>query len=133
MTDHLMQSSGAVQSMAISQPDGSLRCPHCGAEVAAQEAFCEACGGALTPTAAGPAEAPDEMAAPIEITRSIKTEAEDEDEETVIVVRPCANCGGVIGADGYCESCGKPIPKARLKAFPAATLDVACKEREERR
>ena len=95
MTDHLTQSSGAVQSMAISQPDGSLRCPHCGAEVAAGEAFCEACGGALTPTTAGPAEAPDEMAAPIEITRSIKTEAEDED--TVIVVRPCANCGGVIG------------------------------------
>ena len=26
-------------------------CPHCGAEVAAQEAFCEDCGGTLTPTA----------------------------------------------------------------------------------
>jgi RNA polymerase-binding transcription factor DksA len=37
------------------------------------------------------------------------------------------------GTYGYCESCGRPIPKARLKAFPAATLDVACKEREERR
>ena len=34
---------------------------------------------------------------------------------------------------GFCERCGKPIPKARLKAFPAATLDVACKQREERR
>jgi DnaK suppressor protein len=37
------------------------------------------------------------------------------------------------GTYGYCESCGKPIPKARLKAFPAATLDVVCKQREERR
>jgi len=37
------------------------------------------------------------------------------------------------GTYGYCESCGKPIPKARLKAFPAATLDVACKQLEERR
>jgi RNA polymerase-binding protein DksA len=37
------------------------------------------------------------------------------------------------GTYGYCESCGKPIPKARLKAFPSATLDVACKQREERR
>ena len=37
------------------------------------------------------------------------------------------------GTYGYCESCGKPIPKARLKAFPGATLDVACKQREERR
>jgi DnaK suppressor protein len=37
------------------------------------------------------------------------------------------------GTYGFCESCGKPIPKARLKAFPAATLDVGCKQREERR
>ena len=29
------------------------------------------------------------------------------------------------GTYGFCESCGKPIPKARLKAFPMATLDVA--------
>ncbi len=34
---------------------------------------------------------------------------------------------------GVCESCGRPIPKARLKAFPMATLDVECKQREERR
>jgi RNA polymerase-binding protein DksA len=37
------------------------------------------------------------------------------------------------GTYGFCESCGKPIPKARLQAFPAATLDVACKTRAERR
>jgi RNA polymerase-binding protein DksA len=37
------------------------------------------------------------------------------------------------GTYGFCESCGRPIPKARLKAFPMATLDVACKQREERR
>jgi RNA polymerase-binding protein DksA len=37
------------------------------------------------------------------------------------------------GTYGYCESCGNPIPKTRLKAFPMATLDVACKQREERR
>ncbi|MEP6599730.1 MAG: TraR/DksA family transcriptional regulator [Actinomycetota bacterium] len=37
------------------------------------------------------------------------------------------------GTYGFCESCGNPIPKARLKAFPMATLDVACKQREERR
>jgi RNA polymerase-binding transcription factor DksA len=37
------------------------------------------------------------------------------------------------GAYGLCESCGEQIPKARLQAFPAATLDVACKQREERR
>lgn len=34
---------------------------------------------------------------------------------------------------GTCESCGAPIGKARLQAFPRATLCVACKQREERR
>lgn len=34
---------------------------------------------------------------------------------------------------GCCESCGEPIGKARLQAFPRATLCVRCKQREERR
>ncbi len=37
------------------------------------------------------------------------------------------------GTYGICESCGEPIGKARLQAFPRATLCVACKQREERR
>jgi DnaK suppressor protein len=37
------------------------------------------------------------------------------------------------GTFGVCESCGQPIGKARLQAFPRATLCVACKQREERR
>ncbi len=37
------------------------------------------------------------------------------------------------GTYGGCESCGTAIPKARLQAFPRATLCVACKQREERR
>jgi RNA polymerase-binding protein DksA len=37
------------------------------------------------------------------------------------------------GTYGYCEVCGNPIPLVRLQAFPMATLDVACKQREERR
>ena len=37
------------------------------------------------------------------------------------------------GTYGRCETCGQPIPKARLKAFPRATLCVSCKQREERR
>jgi DnaK suppressor protein len=31
------------------------------------------------------------------------------------------------GTYGVCEQCGQPIPKARLKAIPSATLCVACK------
>ena len=34
---------------------------------------------------------------------------------------------------GSCESCGEPIGKARLQAFPRATLCVTCKARQERR
>jgi len=36
------------------------------------------------------------------------------------------------GSYGSCESCGEPIGKARLKAFPRATQCVNCKQREER-
>jgi DnaK suppressor protein len=37
------------------------------------------------------------------------------------------------GSFGVCDSCGQPIGKARLQAFPRATLCVTCKQREERR
>jgi RNA polymerase-binding transcription factor len=37
------------------------------------------------------------------------------------------------GTFGSCASCGQPIGKARLQAFPRATLCVTCKQREERR
>ena len=37
------------------------------------------------------------------------------------------------GTYGVCESCGQPIGKARLRAFPQATLCVTCKQRQERR
>ena len=37
------------------------------------------------------------------------------------------------GTYGVCESCGRAIGKARLLAFPKATLCVECKQREERR
>jgi DnaK suppressor protein len=36
------------------------------------------------------------------------------------------------GTYGVCESCGEPIGKARLQAFPRATQCVKCKQREER-
>ena len=37
------------------------------------------------------------------------------------------------GSYGICESCGEPIGKMRLMAFPRATLCMTCKQREERR
>jgi len=37
------------------------------------------------------------------------------------------------GTYGVCESCGEPIGKMRVMAFPRATLCMSCKQREERR
>lgn len=37
------------------------------------------------------------------------------------------------GFYGVCEVCGHPIGKARLQAFPRATMCVSCKQRAERR
>ncbi|MFF0449514.1 TraR/DksA family transcriptional regulator [Streptomyces sp. NPDC004609] len=37
------------------------------------------------------------------------------------------------GTYGICENCGKPIGKARMQAFPRATLCVECKQKQERR
>ncbi|HEU4910021.1 MAG TPA: protein phosphatase 2C domain-containing protein [Propionibacteriaceae bacterium] len=146
MTDHLTQSAaaqsgretepdadpetnpktGSAPLVAIRQADGSLSCPHCGAEVAATEAFCEACGGRLAPTAIAGTDGSSEMAAPIDITRSIQTEADDED--TVVVARPCANCGGVIGPDGYCQTCGAKAPTERdhYTEHPASWVAASC-------
>ena len=39
----------------------------------------------------------------------------------------------VLGSYGVCESCGNPIGKNRLLAFPRATLCMPCKSKQERR
>jgi len=37
------------------------------------------------------------------------------------------------GTYGVCESCGDPVGKYRLQAFPRATLCMSCKQKAERR
>jgi DnaK suppressor protein len=37
------------------------------------------------------------------------------------------------GTYGICESCGEPVGKYRLQAFPRATLCMPCKQKQERR
>ncbi|MFC9230270.1 TraR/DksA family transcriptional regulator [Streptomyces decoyicus] len=37
------------------------------------------------------------------------------------------------GTYGLCENCGNPVGKARMQAFPRATLCVECKQKQERR
>ena len=37
------------------------------------------------------------------------------------------------GTYGVCESCGEPVGKYRLQAFPRATLCMSCKQKQDRR
>jgi serine/threonine protein phosphatase PrpC len=107
---------------------GGLRCPSCHALVAAGDAFCENCRQPLQPqAAASPPPELSDSAAPIEITRSLRVN-DGEDEQTVPVTRPCASCGGVVGADGYCEICGMKAPSERdhYTEQPASWVAACC-------
>jgi PPM family protein phosphatase len=65
----------------------STACPSCASAVAETDRFCERCGTLLRP---GPQRwiAWRSSAAP---------------------AAPCAGCGGTVGAEGYCDTCGRPL------------------------
>lgn len=87
-------------------------CPSCGEPVAADALFCEACGAQVSAgVAPGRLDAPDNAddASPISEPTRIKAT----DVVVAPVVVPCAECGGVVGPDGYCESCGIKAPRER--------------------
>ena len=76
-------------------------CPSCGGQVSEADRFCEACGAELSPS-------------------TPSTPALDTDTEPTVEiitgtspVGPCQSCGGVIGAEGYCETCGTKAAKVR--------------------
>jgi serine/threonine protein phosphatase PrpC len=117
---------------AAPQPAAPSTCPNCGAQVVPGDAFCETCGQALAPTAATPADQPAETEAPIELSRSVHlppqpAEAED-NEDTIPVTRPCASCGGPVGADGYCQICGMKAVSERdhYTEQPAGWVAACC-------
>lgn len=115
------------------------RCPFCGSTVAPDAAFCEACGKPLTPTglargsegvaplAEHPVLLTDDLEAPIELSRATRP-IPPEHQKTIPVTRPCSNCGGVIGADGYCETCGMKAPTERdhYTEQPAMWVAACC-------
>lgn len=96
-------------------------CPSCGEPVAPDALFCEACGTQVTEGARPsrldvPQDADD--ASPISEPTRIKAT----DIVVPPVVVPCAECGGVVGPDGYCEQCGMKAPRERdhFREEPAA-------------
>ncbi len=106
----------------------AVRCPNCGAEVSPSERFCEACGATLTPSvsegAADSGPAP-EVEAPITLSRPVRM---TDNEPTLPMRRPCLHCGGVVGNDGYCETCGTKAPSERdhYVEQPASWVAASC-------
>lgn len=109
---------------AVSRPADHMmrRCPSCGAEVAAWEAFCEGCGAQLTPSEARPAEV---VAEEVPVTRVHHNPGEADDAPRD---RMCGECGGRIDADGYCEQCGAKAPSERdhFVESPATWVGGVC-------
>jgi len=106
----------------------ALACPHCGAAVSADQAFCENCGQSLQPTVAATTDPAEDLESPVELTVSVRRPPPAEDEATVPVTKPCQNCGGVVGADGYCETCGLKAPRERdhYTEHPANWVAACC-------
>lgn len=99
------------------------RCPSCGDEVAAWEAFCEGCGAQLAPTEAIPGEL---RAEELPVSRVQHTPGQADDGPPL--VRTCVDCGGTIDADGYCEHCGAKAPSERdhFVESPASWVGGVC-------
>ncbi len=69
-------------------PVARLACPACGAAIATQDSFCEACGTELAPAAVSAGRAVD--------------------------ARTCPDCpDSVISPEGYCGTCGRRVPTGR--------------------
>jgi serine/threonine protein phosphatase PrpC len=91
-------------------------CPACGAEVAAADQFCEACGQALhapeaAATNADAAGTADPAVADVDATLS--TVVEPSDPSTAEPSAGQCTCGGTFDADGWCDRCGQRAPSER--------------------
>jgi serine/threonine protein phosphatase PrpC len=96
-------------------------CPACGRPIDPAASFCEACGNPLVPTAAAPAPSPVVHGdGPSTQTRRLG--------ERVSQLADCPICGGSVGADGYCQTCGAKAPSARdhFTAAPADWVGGVC-------
>jgi serine/threonine protein phosphatase PrpC len=71
-------------------------CPSCGEPLVEGARFCEACGAAADGTAAGPS--PETTGEDLTLDTSLEFAAP--------AAAVCDKCGGEVGDDGYCTTCG---------------------------
>ncbi|MGC3993193.1 MAG: protein phosphatase 2C domain-containing protein [Propionicimonas sp.] len=94
-------------------------CPQCGRPIDPAAWYCEACGNPLIPTVA-PAPPTQPADAPSGQTRRLGVRASQ--------LTTCPSCGGNVGADGYCQTCGAkaPSPRDHFSEAPAAWVAGVC-------
>jgi len=105
-----------------------VTCSSCGADLAADALFCEACGAKV-----GLGQAPTALTVPVGATDedspiSTPTAVRAPVEVSAPQARTCAECGGTVGADGYCESCGLKAASERdhFREAPTAWVGGVC-------
>lgn len=106
-------------------------CPSCGAGVPSGSRFCESCGAQVSDAVGDPVEPltpPDDLGdAPISApTRRPAGALPDPPPDPGR--RPCGSCGGEVGPDRYCLSCGTRAPSERdhFRETPAAWVAGVC-------
>jgi serine/threonine protein phosphatase PrpC len=121
-------------------PAPSSACPHCGEPLEAGAKFCESCGkptGAPVEPAAAPAAPVADQASPADdlgsgpisaVTRAAGAGRSAPDESAGSARRPCLQCGGDVGPDGYCDQCGTKAPTERdhFREQPASWVAGVC-------
>ncbi|TWD79346.1 serine/threonine protein phosphatase PrpC [Kribbella amoyensis] len=93
-------------------------CPQCGGPISDADLYCEACGAELQPSSGPSTPALDTDTEPtVELNPAAATPA-----------GPCRSCGGTIGADSYCETCGTKATKPRdhFSEQPAPWVAAVC-------
>jgi len=92
-----------------------VNCPQCATALPDGARFCEACGAQLAATAVPaanttapppPPGAPGSGLGEAPISVMTKRPADALPDPASVVRRGCAQCGGEVGPDLYCESCG---------------------------
>lgn len=105
-------------------------CPSCGLGVPSGARFCESCGaqiGDVTPLAPPTMVPSDDLDAPISAPTRRPADALP-DPLPDPGRRPCGNCGGEVGPDLYCLSCGTKAPSERdhFREAPASWVAGVC-------